>query len=434
VKTSLIKLRLVNCIAQLRTLTEIELYGPLSGREGALGFEDAEGENTYMGSFSRVDTRTKRLADSYQRPLVVSHHRGGQDGTQWFAPLSHVLVSADRIHVGRAFGQNTGHAFDKPGEDVYSVRTGGLGFTPHGTLYGGLLLRCGNDGKLYCFNPETGTEVWSVKLGERLLGCPVAVGDDLFLANDAGELFQLDLASGSILKETALSGTVQGSLATDGKHLLLISEDGFLQDYAATGLTPLWKTAVAPATDSTPAVDGGVVYLADQQGVARAVAVADGKVLWQTPLGDEFCRCPVVTREKVVFGCRGGTLAVLSRAEGKLLWSKKVESRFEYEPLVLEDKLLFFRGRQLVLAELADGREKPWEISDPANPAAPSEPVRLQEYPAMPISYYRGNLFFVGRGGDTWHDRLQVNMPWHPGGGSLTVLRPTPPPKEKEKP
>src|SRR5439155_24711004 len=83
---------------------------------------------------------------------------------------------------------------------------GGIGYTPYGAIYGGLLLRPGNDGKLYCLNPESGTELWSVELGNRLLGCPVAIEGDVFVAGDKGVLYRLDLASGMTLGEVPLSG------------------------------------------------------------------------------------------------------------------------------------------------------------------------------------------------------------------------------------
>ena len=51
-------------------MTEIELYGPLSGKEGKPGFDDPEGQNTYMGDFGRVDRRVKKLPESFQAPLT----------------------------------------------------------------------------------------------------------------------------------------------------------------------------------------------------------------------------------------------------------------------------------------------------------------------------------------------------------------------------
>lgn len=437
VKTSLIKVRLVNSIARLRTVTEIELYGPLSGREGTPGFDDPDGQNTYMGDFSRVDRRVRKLPEFFQPPF--SKQGGNTDELDWYAPLAQIIVSRDRFYVARTFGKNTAHPVEKPEQDLYWSRPCGLGFTPYGALYGGLLLRCGNDGKLYCLNPDTGTELWSVKLGQRLFGCPVAIDEDVFFTGD-GKLFQIDLASGGIMKETPISGTVFGSLATDSKHVFMVSDDGALYAYRAADLALHWKLPIAPDSDSTPAVMDGVVYLADQKGIARAVQVADGKVIWQTPLGDEFTRCPVVTADRVIFGCRGGTLAALQRSDGKPVWSKKVESRFDYEPLALEDRLLYFRDSKAMLVRLSDGNEVPFEIGPaPKGDMKPSRaPFALPRDPIVPISYYKGNLFFIARPGEEHHRDLQVNMPWHVNGGSFTLLRPaapeiTQPAQEKKK-
>jgi PQQ-like domain len=432
VKTSLLKIRLVNSIARLRTLTEVEVYGPLSGKEGAPGFDDPDGQNTYMGDFSRVDRRVKKWPEHFLPPLVVNQQSKapGEDIT-WYAPLAQILACGDRFHVARAYGKNTGYALSAPDKELYGGRVCGLGFTPYSTIYGGLILRCGNDGKLYCLSPDTGTELWSVKLGERLVGCPVAIGDDVYLASDSGKLLQLDLASGSVLQEAALTGQVLGSLATDGKALYFATDDGFLHAYGAVDLKPLWKAPIAPATDSTPAVDAGVVYLADQKGDAFAVEAVGGKVRWRTPLGDEFARCPVVGSNRLIFGCRGGTLAVLNRDDGKVVWSRKVASRFEYEPLLIENHLLYFQGNKAMRALLSDGTELPFMAVPP--PPQVGKPFTLQHDPIVSFTYYKGNLFFIDRPSESGHVRQEVNAPWHVNGGSFTLLRIPPPTPDKEK-
>jgi outer membrane protein assembly factor BamB len=436
IKTTLVKLVLVNTIERLRTLSEIELYGPLSGREGEPGFIDTDGQNTYMGDFSRVDKRSKTLAADYLPPVVK---RGGHDEeSQWSAPLAQPLIADGFFYLARTFGRNSSHRLAEPAKDISWARAGGLGYTPFGALYGGLLLRCGNDGKLYCLNPDTGTELWSTSLGQRLFGCPVAIGEDVFVTSDQQKLYQLDLASGTIMKETALTGLVFGSLATDGKSLLFITDDGQLNAYDPVSFQPRWTLPVAPATDSTPAIDGGVIYLADQQGRAMAVDVATGKPRWTTELKDEFARCPVVGPTHVVFGCRGGTLVALNRADGKLLWSKDTKSRFEYEPLLVSvpgtpsasDQILFFRGGTAMLAKLSDGSETPWQITSATRGRSPivAPPFTLPHDPVVPLSFYKGHLIFIDRPSETGHNTFQVNQPWHPVGGAYTVLAPVPAP------
>jgi outer membrane protein assembly factor BamB len=419
VRTSLVKVRLVNAIARLRTITEIEVYGPLSGKEGVPGFDDPEGQNTYMGDFTRVDKRLMKLPANFKPPATSPPTNA--DDRYWHAPLAQPLVARDSIIIGRAYGQSTAHPLMEPLKETYRTRANGMGFAPLGTLYGGLILRGGIDGKLYCLHPDGGAVLWSATLGDRLFGCPVAVGEDVFMPCEKN-LYQVDLASGGILKVVPLSGMVQGSLACDGKQIYIITDDGYLQAYSVSELKPLWKTPIARYSDSTPAVDGGIVYLADQKGTVRAVSATDGKELWKSELADEFSRCPVVSKDRIILGCRGGTLAVLDRATGKAIWSKKVPSRFDYEPLLFENKLLYFKGKSAMLADIADGKEKALTYGGTA--AQPATSFGMPQDPVTSIAYYKGSLILVDRAGETWHDRLYVNHPWHPTGGEFFVLLP----------
>jgi len=442
IKTPVVKVKLVNSIKRLRTLTEVELYGPLSGRTGAPGFVDPEGQNTWMGDFTRVDRREKKLAPRFQQGYYCRHGHGDKD-ILWNAPMAQLLLSEDTIYSGRAFGKNT--AFDLSSFAVqkgrrprsfpalYWGRAGGLGYTPFGTLYGGLILRSGIDGKLYCINPDSGTELWSSKVGERLFGCPVAVGEDIFVASDKGKLFQLDFANGSIMKEASTSGPVLGSPSTDGHSLFFITEDGLLHSVNVSNLKERWKVPVALYTDSTPAVDGGIVYLADQKGTAMAINATNGSLRWKTELGDEFTRCPVVGRTHVLYGCRGGTFACLNRADGKIIWKKKVKTRFHYEPIILGDEALYVERIEiagsrtpwnLMLAKLGSGESRHLQYSVRKGDKYESTNFSFGNDPVMPFSYYKGTLFLVDRHGDSGHTAYTVNHPWHPIGGGFHVIRP----------
>ena len=424
VKTPMIKIRLVNSIARLRTLSEVEVYGPLSGREGAPSFADAEGQNTYMGDFSRVDKRAKTLAARYQAP--TTRVAGNAVETMWAVPAAQVLASEGKAYVARSFGFHTAYALDKPMEELYWGRTGGTGCTPYGSIYGGLLLRNGNDGRLYCLNPESGTGLWSVPLGRRLFGSGVCIQEDLYAASDTGAVYQVDIANGSIMREAPLTAGVFGSLATDDQALFFATADGFLHSYRASDLVELWKAPVAPDTDSTPAVDNGIVYFADQKGTARAIQTSDGKALWQVELGDEFARCPVVTPQYVAYGCRGGTLTVLNRADGSMRWTRKVTTRFAYEPLCVGDQILYLDQGKARLAALADGAEMPlqWSGMERGQRAANTHDLTPGDL-SMSMSYYHGTLFFIPRDD---HDAFQINYGWHNSGGRVTVLKPEPEP------
>ncbi|MBI2191273.1 MAG: PQQ-binding-like beta-propeller repeat protein [Planctomycetes bacterium] len=410
VRASQVTLKLVNAIKRLRTLTEIEVYGPLSGQEGAPGFADPDGQNTYMGSFARVDKRAKVLSKAY-KATVRRHDHSDPWEVLWGPASAQILVSEGKFYVSRALGWNEMYLLDQPTQQATRARAGGLGFSPYVTLYGGLLIKPGYDGKLYCIDAPSSRELWATRLGDRLQGSPVAVAEDVFAASDTGRLYKLDLANGSILMDEPLSAGVTGSLATDGENLLLITNDGFLQNYDPTTGKQRWALPVARFTDSTPAVDGGLVYLADQKGLAQAVDIRTGAAVWTTDLGQEFARCPVVTDQLVIFGCSAGRLAALRRPDGQTAWSLQTQSRFDYEPVVLGNFVLHFNDRKGMLASLSDG-------------SLQEAGIGIEDDPMVPISYYQGKLFIVPRHGDHGHGVLYTNHPWHVVGGQFYVFAP----------
>jgi len=324
VKTPMLRIELVNSIRRLRTITEIELYGPLTCKEGKIGFADAEGQNTWMGDFSRVDKRRKLLAAEFAPPVVKA--RAAAEGETWAVPAAQIMVSEGACYITRTLGYSETCSLDDLAKPRSVNKGTHLAVNPYVALYGGLLLKCSTFGKLVCCDAESGREIWSAQLGDRLFGGPVAIAEDVFIASDTGKLFKLDLANGSVMMEVALSAGVFGSLATDGRFLFMITADGFLQCYDSTSGGKVWAVPVAADTDSTPAVDGGIVYSADQKGTARACAAGDGKTVWSAELGQEFTRCPVVIPSHVIFGCRDGKLAALNRPNGQLPGSFRIRS------------------------------------------------------------------------------------------------------------
>lgn len=420
-----VTLRLVNPLTRQRTVTEVEIYGPLSGREGVTGFVDAEGQNTYMGNFARVDRRRLELgADIQAGKHGVLDRIGSVDKEKlpiWNYPATQPLVGEDRMHMGRALGYAQSHALNDAVR-AGVARVNGLGFGNPGALYGGLWLLPGNDGVLYGVDLASSRMLWSVPLGERLRSGPVAIGNDVMAASDTGRLYALDLGSGALLREATLSAGVVGSLATDGEGLVFVSEDGHLQCWDARTFERRWSVPVAPWTVSTPAIDGGLAYMADSRGVVRAVRMADGQVLWQRDLKDEFTRCPVVAGDALYLGLHSGKLAALARADGALLWETGVGSRFNYEPLPVtlhddqaepkrREALLVVNNGKLATVDTADGSVRAWTVRAHTGKKAESTEVGVGDPPAS-ISYYRGALYLIDRS-DGGHGAIAIGGPLH---------------------
>jgi outer membrane protein assembly factor BamB len=449
-----VRVTLVNRLPREQTVTELEVYGPLSGGEKE-GVSDAAAQNTYMGSFARVDKRRLSLASGYESKSVG----GSSSVPRWATPVSQIMMSERTLYLSRSLGFNQRYPLDTPSLDApaESFRTGGMGFGPVVTLSGGALLKPGSDGRLWCIDPTSGRAFWSTVIGERLTGSPAVNGMDVYMATDAGKLYTLDIASGAILGETRLSGPVYGSVALEGTNLFVITSAGRLHAIEMTSGQERWPAVpVAMNTESTPAVSGGVVYLADQKGVARAVRSVDGTVLWSRELGSEFCRCPVVTEPNlVVFGCSDGRLTALNSRTGDLVWQTQVDTRFlRYEPVAVlmpppppspsatnsvavsatattpdVSVLLCLSGGKPMLIDLATGKpaERQMATGSVQKDGTFKQDVTLPSIGELtaPISVYTGYVGFVTIDGDIadgpmFNDSRYHNM----GSGSAKLLKP----------
>jgi outer membrane protein assembly factor BamB len=447
-----ITVRLLNSLGRQRTVTEIEVYGPPSGQEGVARFLDADGQNTYMGDFTRVDRRTLVLGRDFQKTrqglweTVGAIETGGPGAYGdrvkslgpgiipiWNYPVVQPLIADDRLYLPRGLGYVQSHALTQ-GVSAGFARANALGFASPGAVYGGVWLLPGNDGVLYGADPASGRTLWSVPLGERLRGAPVAIGNDVFMASDTGRLCAVDLGSGALLREARLSAGAVGSLAADGSNLVFLTEDGQLQCWDAASFRPRWTAPVASWSESTPAIDGGIVYTADRLGTARAVRLRDGALLWQRDLKEEFTRCPVVDATSVYLGFRRGKLAALNRADGVVRWATNIQTRFTYEPLpvtleggetgaVRRLALLVSDADRATLVDRADGARSPWEVRIREKDTVKTEGVELHDLPDS-LAYYRGVLYRIARAEGDRHTKLEQGgmLHQHQTGSALRTM------------
>jgi len=397
--------RMINPLARHRTITEVEIYGPLSGRAGDPGFDDPDGQNTYMGNFTRVDGRELVLWPEYGPLQNIT----GDNSTlpTWACPSAQALLDRDYMHLARHCGYVQRIGLQRK-EDHSTDRANSLGFpSVGGAVYGGLWLLPGTDGVLYGIDPASSRTLWSSRIGERLSSGPAAIGSDVIAASDTGRLVALDLGSGALLRETQLTAGVPGSLAADGGKIVLISEDGLLQCIDGKTFKTLWTLPVATWTESTPAISGDIIYLADRLGVVRAVRLSDGSLVWSTELGEEFIRCPVVTADSICLGFRKGKVAALNRADGKLRWQTRINSRFRYEPVPVtaveaakdgaapprHKAIMVFDRNQARLLNIADGSLlRDW--------------IKLPDLPIASISHRHGGFYFTLKYNNLGHERL----------------------------
>ncbi|MEO8700958.1 MAG: PQQ-binding-like beta-propeller repeat protein [Kofleriaceae bacterium] len=186
------------------------------------------------------------------------------------------------------------------------------------------------------WEPTTGERRWHMAGNETIAinATPVAVDGRLYVANSAGQVFAMDLATSarrwtkSIVPEaddwsyaiTATPAVAGGRVFVPTQHRDLVALD------ATTG-SELWRVttpggplqfahyrAAEPGFAASPVVTGDVLWVPRPDGMLVAVSVADGRERWSTQLGAPIVSAPAPAGDYLIVATFDGTVRALAPA------------------------------------------------------------------------------------------------------------------------
>jgi outer membrane protein assembly factor BamB len=173
--------------------------------------------------------------------------------------------NADALWIGNSHGEV--FKISLAGEILSRSKLGAAVLTPAGLSGDGPVFLT-RDGVLNALTHD-GALRWRRELGEICFyAAPVTSGDAMFVATAGGNLWKIDVRSGSVLWRARLSGPAYATPAVHGGRVYVGDNEGGLQVFNAASGTPLAEQAL-PA-----AIQGGPVA----QGDALAVGARDGCV------------------------------------------------------------------------------------------------------------------------------------------------------------
>jgi outer membrane protein assembly factor BamB len=194
-------------------------------------------------------------------------------------------------------------------------------------------------------NPSTHPATAPVHSGPASFEAGAAVvGDTVYVADSAGGLHALDLATGK-------------------QKWLYATENGF-------GTTPL--------------VMGGRVFIGDLDGTFHCVSGVDGKKIWTFDGGSTIhSSANFAGADSIVFGDDGADIYCLRAADGKQLWQSHAGDRVNGSP-AFADESVFVSGcdAQLRAIKVSDGTER-WAVDigalAPGSPAIAADRIVIGE-------------------------------------------------------
>jgi eukaryotic-like serine/threonine-protein kinase len=212
------------------------------------------------------------------------------------------------------------------------------------------------DGNLYALELATGTQKWKFKTGARVVSSPAVAGGVVYFGSYDGNFYAVDAANGQLKWKFATPGERRFA----AKHI--------------HGALPAGETMPDPFDCylSSPAVSGSNVYFGSGDGNVYALDAASGKLTWKFQTGDVVHASPAVAEGTLFVGSWDSYFYALDAATGKEKWKFKTGEDHEiYNQVGIQssaavaDGIVYFGCRDSNLYAL-DARtgEKKWAYSN----------------------------------------------------------------------
>lgn len=199
-----------------------------------------------------------------------------------------------------------------------------------------------NAGSIYALSLADGSILWRTKTRLPLSAGPAVGAGMVVTASSNGVVLALDPTTGKILWQSALDGEILAVPAIAPGSVVVRTTDGRIVALASDSGKQLWKTSydvprliLRGAGD--PVIADRTVYEGLNNGQLVALNLDDGKQLWAATVGspkgsNELARLAdvngvlAVTSNEVYAAAYHGPVAAVSRASGQILWSRDISS------------------------------------------------------------------------------------------------------------
>ncbi len=164
-------------------------------------------------------------------------------------------------------------------------------------------------------------EVWSKQLTGGIYSSPVTDGHTLYIGDDVGTMYALDVRTGKIEWTFATGMRIVGSPATDEGVVVFGSANDTIYGLRTADGTPLWRVPTKQAVMGAATIYKGVAYIGGGDGCMRAIDIHTGEVKWVfDQLKNYVLTRPLVYRGKLYFGCWDTYFYALNLSDGSLVW------------------------------------------------------------------------------------------------------------------
>ena len=242
------------------------------------------------------------------------------------------------------FRQAPGHTgyTESPAPNTNQLRwnytTGGYVFSSSAVVDGKVYVGS-SDGRVYCLDAATGTQVWNYTTGNWVVSSPALVDGKVYVGSHDDRIYCLDAATGAQVWNYTTGGYVSSSPAVvDDKVYVGSYDDKVYCLDAATG-AQVWNYTTGGTVYSSPAVVYGKVYVGSEDGRVYCFDAVSGVQVWNYTTGDVVDSSPAVVDSKVFVGSYDNRVYCLDAVSGRQVWNYTTGGWVGSSPAVVDGKV-----------------------------------------------------------------------------------------------
>ena len=197
------------------------------------------------------------------------------------------------------------------------------------SMVDGVLLATSSDGRLYAFEPESGSRTWSVETDNMVWSTPVVADGIAYFGSMDRTLYAVNVATGTIAWRFEAGASITGAITVHQGRVYAGAFDGVMYALdAALGLELARYEGANGWYWAKPVIYGGVLYAPSLDGNVYGLDVSTLLPVRPTvETDDPVSASPVVVGERLVVPSNDGTIRLARLADGGDVRRCEIDSR-----------------------------------------------------------------------------------------------------------